>query len=225
MELITLNRVSYRKTQNKTENYRKALLDPSFVLALQHAPPARRRHSTIETLDWVKPPSGREVDGPRFLGTSILHHERRRLGQRHQLHRDLEQPEPPSHGLRHGGHAQHASDETRARQGRQIRRWTPPEHQPQRREPPPANATPATPPPPQRCRLATYCYLRYVHAEIRRFPILPSPERLPEGEESNGSAAARWEQEGCHKSPSFTVDGRKETVQARHTYVLFDNAN
>jgi hypothetical protein len=73
------------------------------------------------------------------------------------------------------------------------------------------------PPPPQRRRLAAYCYLRYEHAEIHRFPILPALERLREGEESSGSAMARWEQERDHKSPSSTVEMRKKTVQARHS--------
>jgi hypothetical protein len=117
----------------------------------------------------------RKVDGPRHQGASILHDDRRQLGQQHRLHLDLQQPEPPPRPPARGTALRNSAG-SQTRGGRQICHRARPEHSEQRRGTPPAKVSPATPPPPQRHWQTIYDNLRYIHATIRRFPNLPPPE-------------------------------------------------
>jgi hypothetical protein len=68
---------------------------------------------------------------------------------------------------------------------------------------PPQKATPTSPPPPQRCRLATYSSLHYVHGEIWGSPTLPPPKRSAEGEGTGESPPARWSEQGISEIASL----------------------
>jgi hypothetical protein len=93
---------------------------------------------------------------------------------------------------RRGNPLEHSA-EPRPRTGRQICGGAPTEPHQWRRRPPQTKATPAPPLPPQRRQLAHHhAHLGYVHTGIRGSPVLPSPRRPPDGEESHGSQAASW---------------------------------
>jgi hypothetical protein len=146
-------------------------------------------------LDWEDSPCDQEVDAPRYLSTSTLHDRRRRhLGHLQPHLQGQQQPTPPSLGHRHRDTTDHSSDEPQSRKGHQVRFDAPPKQPERRRGVLPTKSNPTTPPPPQRRRQPHHYTLRYIHDVIRRFPILPPPERPPEGEGSTGSTPARWEE-------------------------------
>ncbi|XP_051213457.1 uncharacterized protein [Lolium perenne] len=168
------------------------------------APP----HHLPYALDRESPLHGREVDATRLRRASALQRHRRRHASTHQHLQKLQRTEPPPRGLRKGKAKLHFSEEQQAWKGRRIRGGAPPEPHRQKRSPPTPKATPATPSSPRRRRLATHAPQDYIHAEIRGFPILPPPERPPEGEESDESPAASWSARGRPKiALSVTVGG------------------